>query len=185
MRANARPNAGDRMADESIAVDEARRVAQHETIKSHVEHDVNKDIEQRADHVTSAEAPKLAQVAGDLRNEAIDNVTTKNREVSRGREVARGSQFVDYIFFLIYGLLTIRLVLSMVAANSSNGFVQLIGTVTEPFYGIVRGIVPSQSMGEGGYTLVVPIIIAIVSYALVHAAINAFLRMMVNRKTTV
>ena len=179
MRANARPNAGDRMADESIAVDEARRVAQHETIKSHVEHDVNKDIEQRAVHVTSAEAPKLAQVAGDLRNEAIDNVTTRNREV------ARGSQFVDYIFFLIYGLLAIRLVLSMVAANSSNGFVQLIGTVTEPFYGIFRGIVPSQSMGEGGYTLVVPIIIAIVSYALLHAAINAFLRMMVNRKTQI
>ena len=172
------------MADDSIAVDEARRVAAHESIKSHVERDVTKDIEQRSDHASAAEAPIVAQVAGDLRKEAIEQVSSTNRDVSRGREVARGSQFIDYAFFLIYGLLAIRLVLSMVAANSSNGFVKLIGTVTEPFYGIFRGIVPSQSV-EGGYTVVVPIIIAIVAYALLHAAINGFLRMMVNRKTTI
>ncbi len=72
----------------------------------------------------------------------------------------------------------------MLAARSSNAFVQLIVTITDPFYAIFRGIVPSPS-AEGGYTLVVPIIIAIVVYALLHAAINGFLRMIAHRKTDI
>jgi uncharacterized protein YggT (Ycf19 family) len=172
------------MTDKSVAVDEARRVAQHEEIKSHVEHNVDADIEQRAERVTAVESNKLDRVAGDLRGEAIGEVVGKDREVTRARKLARGSGVVDYIFYLIYGLLAIRLVLAMVAARSNNGFVQLIRAVTDPFYAMFRGIVPSPSV-EGGYTLAVPIIIAIVAYALLHAAINGFLRMIAHRKTEI
>jgi len=47
-----------------------------------------------------------------------------------------------------------------------------------------RGIVASPSI-DGGYTLAVPIIIAIVVYALLHAAIKAFLRMLAHRQTAI
>lgn len=124
------------------------------------------------------------RAADNLRAHAIDDVTGKDREVSVARGLARGSGVIDYVFALIYGLLAIRLVLALVAARSNNGFVHLIQTVTDPFYGMFRGIVPSPS-AEGGYTLVLPIVIAMVAYALLHLAINGFLRMVTHRKTEI
>jgi hypothetical protein len=47
-----------------------------------------------------------------------------------------------------------------------------------------RGIVPSPSI-DGGHTLVVPIIIANVVYAQLHAAIRALLRLIAHRQTTI
>jgi uncharacterized protein YggT (Ycf19 family) len=172
------------MSDNAVATDEARQLAQHEQIKTHIEHGVNADIEERTDRPDAAEVPRLDSVARNLRGGAIDEVAGKDREVKRARDLARGSGFIDYAFYLIYGLLAIRLVLAMVAARSSNGFVQLIATITNPFYAPFKGIVPSPSL-DGGFTLVVPIIIAILVYALLHAAINGFLRMIANRKTEI
>ncbi|HEY5219971.1 MAG TPA: YggT family protein [Gemmatimonadaceae bacterium] len=172
------------MDDDNATIDEARRNAQHEAIKSHVQRDVNADIQQRSEQPNVAESDRAGQVATDLRRGAIDDVAGKDRELSRGRDLARGSQVVDYVFSVIYGLLAIRLALSLLAARSSNGFVEFIAAVTAPFYAMFRDIVPSPSV-SGGYTLVVPIIIAIVVYALLHAAIKAFLRMLAHRKTTI
>jgi uncharacterized membrane protein len=172
------------MTDDTVATDEARRLAQHEAMKAHVEHNVNADIEERMEHSRAGENQKLESVAGALRGGAIDEVVEKDHEVSRARGLARGSQVIDYIFGLIYGLLAIRLVLAMMAARSTNGFVRLIQTITDPFYAMFRGIVPSPSV-DGGFTLVLPIIIAMVVYALLHVAINAFLRMIAQRKTQI
>jgi uncharacterized protein YggT (Ycf19 family) len=172
------------MEDSNIATDEARRVAEHERIKSHVEREVHEDIEDEAVKNGSRERPKVAAVAADLRGHAIDDVVAKDREVTVARGLARGSGVIDYIFGVIYGLLAIRLVLALVAARSENAFVQLIAKITDPFYSMFRGIVPNVAI-DGSYTLVVPIIIAIVAYALLHAAINGFLRMIANRKTTI
>ena len=172
------------MTDSTVAADEARRVAQHEAMKSRVERDVNADIQHRAGTGGAGESEKLAQVADRLRGGAIDEVTGKDREVTVARGLARGSGVIDYVFFLIYGLLGVRLVLALVAARSGNGFVRLIQAVTDPFYGMFRGIVPSPSL-DGGFTLAVPIIIAMVAYALLHMAINGLLRTIAHRKTAI
>lgn len=172
------------MEDRIVTDDEARRVAQHEATAASVERDVNADIAHRAEHGGAAEAGKLDRVASDMRSDAISGVAGTGREIERGRTFARISQVVDYLFSLLYGLLAIRLVLALVGARAGNGFVQFIDTVTDPFYSLFRGIVSSPT-AEGGFTLVVPIIIAIVVYALLHAAINGLLRMVVHRKTAV
>jgi uncharacterized protein YggT (Ycf19 family) len=172
------------MEDRTVAADEARRVAQHEATSSNVEEDVNADVAERADHGNADDTARIDSVASEMRSSAIDDVAGRNREVSRARGTARISQVVDYLFFVVYGLLAIRLVLALIAANASNGFVRFINTVTDPFYALFRGIVGSPA-AEGGYVLAVPIIIAIAVYALLHAAINGFLRMIVHRKTAV
>ena len=100
------------------------------------------------------------------------------------RTAARGSQFLDYAFYVLYGLLGIRLVLAMIAADSSNGFVRFITAITGPFYAPFKGIVGSPVV-EGGSTFVLPIVVAIVVYALLHMAINGLLRMVGTRKATV
>jgi uncharacterized protein YggT (Ycf19 family) len=170
--------------DTKLAADEARREVQHESVKTQVESDVNAEIAARADRTTAAEAQKMEQVAGEFRGKAINEVVETEREVDRARGMARVSQVIDYIFYLIYGLLAIRLLLSLLAARSSAGFVQFIRTVTDPLYAPFRGIVASPT-AEGGYTLALPIVIAIIVYALLHLGINGLLRLIAHRKTEI
>lgn len=172
------------MEDNKLAADEARREVQHESVKAQVEGDVNAEIAARAELRSPAEARKLEQVAGEFRGKAIDEVVVTEREVERARGVARVSQVIDYIFYVIYALLAVRLLLALMAARSSAGFVQLIYTVTDPLYRPFRGIVASPT-AEGGYTLALPIVIAIIVYALVHAGINGLLRLIAHRKTEI
>jgi hypothetical protein len=171
------------MDDRIVADDEARRLAQHEATTSVVDRDVNADIAERAEHAAPDEAGRLDRVASDMRSHAIDEVAGTGRSLDRSRFFARISQVFDYLFSLLYGLLAIRLVLALIGARTGNGFVQFIDAVTNPFYGLFHGIVASPT--SGGSTLAVPIIVALVVYALLHAAINGLLRMLVHRKTTV
>ncbi|MFL6212057.1 MAG: YggT family protein [Pyrinomonadaceae bacterium] len=172
------------MEDSKLAAEEARRATQHESVKAQVESDVNAEIAARADRTTGAEAQKMEQVAGEFRGKAINEVVDTEREVERSRSMARISQVVDYIFYVIYALLAIRLLLALLAARSSAGFVQFIRSVTDPLYAPFRGIVASPTT-EGGYTLALPIVIAIIVYALLHAGINGLLRLIARRKTEI
>lgn len=172
------------MEDDRVAADEARRLAQHRGTTSAVEHEVNEELARSAEQRHPEDRAKLDGIASDMRDDAMDEVAGTSHQLGRARGTARVSQVVDYLFGLIYGLLAIRLVLMLIAANPSNGFVRFVDTVTNPLYALFRGIVDSPT-AEGGYTLAVPIIIAIIVYALLHAAINGLLRMGVHRKTTV
>ena len=171
--------------DNKLAAEEARRAAQHESVKAQVEGDVNADISDRAaTKATPNESRKIDQVAGEFRSKAVDEVVDTEREVERSRGVARVSQVVDYIFWVIYALLGMRFLLALLAARSSAGFVQFIVTFSDPFYAPFRGIVASPSTG-GGHTLLLPIVVAIISYALLHFLINGLLRMLAHRKTDI
>jgi len=93
------------------------------------------------------------------------------------------SQIVDYIFMIIYAILAIRLLLELFGARESAGFVRFINTISNPFYGPFRGIVPSPS--DNGFTLALPIIVAIVAYMILHLIINGLLRIVAHRKVEV
>ena len=172
------------MEDNKLAADEARREMQHESVKTAVESDVNSEIATRAEHTTRPEAAQMNRIAGEMRGKAINEVVETEREVERSRTLARVSQVVDYLFFIIYALLGIRLILALMAARSSAGFVQFIRSVTDPLYAPFRGIVASPTV-DGGYTLALPIIIALIVYALVHIGINRLLRIFAHRKTEI
>jgi hypothetical protein len=170
--------------DDKLASEEARRSVQHESVKAQVEGEVQSEIADQASVPTAGEPQRIQQVAGDFRSKAVDEVIDTEREVERGRGAARVSQVIDYIFYVIYGLLAMRFILALMAARSSAGFVQFIVTVTYPFYEPFRGIVASPRTGEG-HTLLLPIVIAIIAYVLLHLAINGLLRMLAHRKTAI
>ena len=172
------------MVDDKLEREEAERAANYEAIKSGVKADVGNEIAAEASRPTPAEHERVDAVADDIRERAVDEVVETRNEVERGRVAARVSQVVDYIFFLIYSLLTIRLLLELFAARESAGFYQFIETVTDPFYAPFRGLVPSPSTAEG-FTLALPIIVAIVVYMILHLAINGLLRMLAHRKTSI
>ena len=172
------------MEDNKLAAEEARRAGQHGSVKSQVEGEVQAEIAERAAVTPPPESERIDQVAGEFRAKAVDEVVQTEREVERGRGAARVSQIIDYIFFVLYALLGLRFLLALLAARSSAGFVQFIVTVTNPFYSPFKGIVSSPTTG-GGHTLMVPLVIAIVVYLLLHLAINGLLRMIAHRKTAI
>jgi ABC-type multidrug transport system fused ATPase/permease subunit len=171
--------------DDKLAAEEARRAAQHESVKAQVEGEVESEIGERAaTKATRNESQRIDEVAGDFRSRAVDEVVDTEREVQRSRGMARVSQIVDYIFYVIYALLGMRFLLALLAARSSAGFVRFIVAVSNPFYEPFRGIVASPQT-DGGHTLLLPIVIAIVAYVLAHLLINALLRMLAHRKTEI
>ena len=171
------------MDDNKLAAEEARRSVQHESVKAQVEGEVNAEIADRASQRPAPpESRKIDEIAGDFRAKAVDEVVDTEREVERSRGLARVSQIVDYIFFMLYALLGLRFLLALLAARSSAGFVQFIVSVTNPFYEPFRGIVASPSTPEG-HTLLLPMVIAIIVYILLHLAINGLLRLVAHRKT--
>jgi hypothetical protein len=172
------------MDDGKVADDEARRVLQHASVKSQIEGNVNAEIKGQARSATPEQSGAVADVAGRFRATALAETEASERDVSRSRSAARGSQFVDYVFYLIYALLAIRLVLALIAARSSSGFVQFINGITYPLYIPFKGIVPSPT-AEGGFTLALPVLIAMAIYLMLHLGINGVLRMVAVRKTTI
>jgi uncharacterized protein YggT (Ycf19 family) len=103
---------------------------------------------------------------------------------SRPRPVSRGSQFLNYAFWLLYSLLSIRLLLALMDARAT-GFVKFIATITDPFYAPFRGIVSSPDVSGTGMVLVVPILVALVIYAFLHLAIHKLMQVMAYRQTVV
>lgn len=172
------------MTDDKLEMDEATRAANYEVIKSTVKSEVGSEVEGKANMPTRREAAEVDAVAHRMRAKAVDELVETENEVERGRAAARVSQVVDYVFLLVYGLLTIRLLLELFAARESAGFVQFIKSLTGPIYAPFRGIVASPSTPEG-FTLALPVVVAIVVYMMLHLAINGLLRIFAHRKVEV
>lgn len=153
-------------------------------MKLRAEKQVNAEITREMSDTRTANSGRVAEVASGLRSRAIDDTERGARTLGHARTAARGSQFVDYAFYVLYALLGIRLVLAAIGARQGNGFVRFIATVTDPFYAPFRGIVGSPTI-DGGSTLVLPIVVALVVYALLHLGVNGILRMVGTRKTTI
>ncbi|HKV75779.1 MAG TPA: YggT family protein [Gemmatimonadales bacterium] len=172
------------MDDDKVTLDEARRNAQHASVRHQIERNLNAEIGGQAGTATIEQADQVGLVAAELRNHALRETVAAEHAVARSRGAARISQFIDYAFALIYGLLAIRLVLALIAARPASGFVQFINGVTYPLFAPFRGIVASPTTEEG-FTLALPVVIAIGVYLLLHAGINAMLRMAAYRKTMI
>jgi uncharacterized protein YggT (Ycf19 family) len=171
------------MDDNTVAVDEARRAAQHASVKTQIEGNVNAEIKGRAETASAQQVERVAQVADEFRGRAIDETVSSERDIARSRRAARTSQYVDYTFYVIYSLLAVRLVLALIAARSTSGFVQFINGVTYPLYVPFRGIVPSPS--ADGSTLALPVVIAVLFYMLLHAGVTGALKLAAHRKTAI
>jgi len=82
---------------QNLPRDEAQRIDEHQAVKDDVRRQVHAEIARDA---RSAPVDRAAQstAADQLKQRAVDEVTMTEREISRGRSVARGSQVIDYVF---------------------------------------------------------------------------------------
>lgn len=168
--------------DTKLTDDQARRGQQHDAVKQQIDGDVNDEIASQA--APPNEARKIEEVAGTFRKHAVNEIAETERDVRRSRGVARFSQFVDYLFFVIYALLTVRFVLSLIAAKSNAGFVRFIVAITSPFYAPFKGIVDSPRTDDG-HTLMLPVVVAFGAYVVLHLLIKGVFRLIATRSTEI
>ena len=72
---------------------------------------MNARIKRGPARVEPEEASELAEVAHELKQESVHEAVSTECELGRGRTAARISQVVDYIFYLIYGLIALEFLL--------------------------------------------------------------------------
>jgi uncharacterized protein YggT (Ycf19 family) len=121
-------------------------------------------------------------VAAD-RREAMRRAEDRSAVERRRHIVGRVTQGVDYVFYLLYGLLGMRFILALLGASPTAGFVGFINGLTEPFYAPFAGIVARPSV-NGGF-LDFPLIIAVLAYMLLHVAIRGLIRLFASERRSV
>ena len=133
--------------------------------------------------ITSADRAREAAAAAEMKRNALNEVAATERELAVGRSVARGSQVIDYLFYLVYGIVGLATVLAAIGARQSAGFTQFVNTISWPFVAPFRGIMQDPAVGSGRFML--SYVVALAAYVLLHLAVNGLLRLFAQRKTAV
>jgi uncharacterized protein YggT (Ycf19 family) len=167
----------------NVLLDEERRQASHQEVKASIDEDVKARIKQESARVEPKEAAAVAGAAQELKHTAVREAVGTERELERGRTAARISQVVDYIFYLIYGLIALEFLLGLMGARAGNGFVQFIGAITRPLLAPFERIVGTPSSGPHQFRI--SYVFALLVYILLHLAINGAFRLVAHRKVTV
>jgi hypothetical protein len=117
---------------------------------------------------------------GELERRAERPVRAPLTPVGRASSpLARLRLAVDYVFYLLYGLLVIRLGLALLGAREGAAFTRLVQDLTAPFYAPFEGIVARPAV-DGSY-LDAPVVIAVLAYALLHLAVRGLIRVIEGR----
>ena len=90
---------------------------------------------------------------------------------------------MDYLFYLIYGVIGLQFVLKLMGARPGNGFVQFMAGVSWPLLAPFERIVGTPS--AGAFQIQLSYLFALVVYIVLHIAINGMFRMIAHRKVTV
>jgi len=168
--------------DDKLAEDESRRIAQHEQAKDEVRRQVHREVKDVAESTKTPDA-NVRRAAQELKQKAASEVTGTELELEHAKKAARTSQIVDYVFYLIYGIIGLEIVLEVLAARESSWFKQFVDAISTPFLGPFRGLLWDPSLGSS--RLMFSYIIALVVWILVHVAVNGLLRLFVHKKTAV
>lgn len=96
-----------------------------------------------------------------LKERVVETAPTTQRVV-----VARITQLIWLLVAVVIGLLAFRLILALIGANPTTGFVNFIYTITNPLVWPFVGIVGTPNFG-GGSVLDVASLFAMVVYPLI------------------
>jgi len=169
--------------EEKLAADEARKLQQHEAVKSEVREKVHAEISRKADDIRPPEEQKAEALASSLKEKAVHEVADTEARLARTRTIARLSQVIDYVFYLIYGIIALEIVLEALGARENAGFKQLVDTIAAPLLAPFEGLMPDP--GAGNYRFMISYVFALIVYFLLHLAVKGLLRLFVQTKTHV
>jgi hypothetical protein len=169
--------------DEKLAMDRARQLADQESVKAEVRGRINSQISREAGNFEPSDLQEASAVGRDLKRKAIVEVAQTENEIDRAKAMARLSQIIDYVFYVIYGIIGLEIVLDLLGARESSSFKRLLDTLAAPFVGPFNGLIPEPSRDH--YSLRLSYIIGLVVYVLINLAIKGLLRLIAHRRTAV
>ena len=167
--------------DTKLARDEARRAAQHRSVKATLQGAVNHAVAEEGMADIASERQEIGALGRELDHRAVREVAQSERQLARTRTSARVRQIVDYVFFVCYGLIVFEVVLEMAGARESSGFKAAIDTVTWPLLAPFRGLFSDLAVGQ--YRFMFSFMAALVVWLSVHMAIRGLLRVVGRRET--
>ncbi|HXT71253.1 MAG TPA: hypothetical protein VN700_15955 [Vicinamibacterales bacterium] len=171
------------MADrQNLDIDERERIREHESVKADVRRQVHSEIAQEV-RATDADRAREKAAAESMKRQAMEEVAGTERELSRSRVVARGSQVIDYLFYIVYGIIGVAIALAAVGAREGAGFTRFVNTLAGPLTAPFRNILTDPASGNSRFMFSYGV--ALVAYLLLHLAINGFLRILAQRKTEI
>jgi uncharacterized protein YggT (Ycf19 family) len=169
--------------DNILAIDESKQITQHEAVKGAVRNEVHAQIEDKANQFSRTEQSEVTAVAAKLKQGTITEIGDTEVALGRAKVAARTSQIIDYIFYLIYGIIGLQILLALLGASNSNGFKRFLNVISTPFLAPFNRIMPNLTFGR--FSFMLSYIVAIVIYILIHLAINGLLRMLVHKKSAI
>ena len=124
------------------------------------------------------EEVQVTQEPGYVRRQEV----VENTAAARSEGVMKLTQFIYLAFGVLEGLIVLRIVLKLIAANPTNPFAILVYSFTDlflwPFYGL------TAAPGFNGMVLEIPSIIALIVYALLAWAIVRLVWLILDRRPT-
>ena len=167
--------------EERLRKDKDQQTEQHERVKGRVRDEVHVEIEQSAQQAGSSRS--VDSVAGDLKTKAISDIYAVETDLARGKVMARISQVVNYIFYVLYGIIGLQIVLQLLGARERNPFKQFLNAVTTPFLAPFKGLMADPAIGS--MQLMISYIIGLFVYFLLHLAVRGLLRLLAYKRATV
>lgn len=140
------------------------------TAGQHVEAVLQREVSEAAERGSDRESRDVREIAQELRQHAIAEISEAERLEQTRRRLARVYQFIDYFFFVAYALIGLLIALELLGARDRSGFMRFMHTVTAPLVAPFRGVMPDPSVGS--FQLMVSYLIALVAYLLLHRAIK-------------
>lgn len=169
--------------DKILMVDDERRLQQYEVVKDTARDEIQSMVKQQADHLEPVEKEEIASLGDEFKQKAISEIRSTDAELKRARVVARFSQIVDYLFYVIYGLITLQIIFDLFGARKSNGFRNFIDLMSSPWLAPFKNLFPDPSAGR--FQIRFSYIAALLIYILLHVAINGLFHMIAHRKSAV
>jgi len=167
----------------TLEFEESRRAEQYGAVKDVARGEIEQRARAEAQSLDTRERDKVADLGNRMKNEAISEIRDTDVEVRRARGTARVSQVIDYIFYLIYVVIGLRIVFDLFGAAESNGIHRFINAVSAPFLAPFSRLFPDPTSGR--FQLRFSFLAALGIYIVLHLLINGFLRMLAHRKTEV
>ena len=168
---------------DKLTIDESRKIQQHEAIKDDLRNEVRSEVTRHANQNDVGDQAKLAAVGEQLKNKAIHEVGETENELDRTRGAARVSQFLDYVFYVIYGMISLEILLDLAGAYRENGFRQFVAAINAPLLAPFKSLLPDPAAGR--FQFRVSYIVALIVYLMLHLALTGLLRLLAHRKTEV
>jgi uncharacterized protein YggT (Ycf19 family) len=154
--------------------------AGHGRFKERLRDDLHREIEREVHEETDEERRHIESVAHELKRNTITEIAASEHETRRARRIERTYAFVDFVFFVIYGLVGLMIGLELLGARDGTAFMRFMNTITAPILAPFKGVMPDPSIGS--FQLMMSYVIALIVYLLLHRGVKRLFQLLTSKR---